>query len=936
MTNMVISGGDQAVAYVCVVVLAHRAADDDEQARTAIPARKGKSPKRKKLKQEEEDTEVSENDQANGKSGKPALISTRDQLVPPGCEVTAVQGLTKQNGLAKTKCVRYDFSLGRVTKTLSKHKGICTGLDIVTATTTGSSEKYSVVAYTVRRHLYVWDERNDEFQKLEYSKPLTSVAIHPELRFIATGDIEGQIISWFLFEKSQSSSLAWSLRNDFDLSHTGSLTSVRHWHAHACSCLCFTQDGAYMLSGGEEAVLVMWQVNGNNRTFLPRLGAPLLSLGSFLLTEGQGGRLVYTVGLADASCLLVDAASLKGVWHLRYPAVSSCSPFNHRASDLDGMVIDPRTGGVVLNSFAGRPSLQFLSIERETFLGEYEIVARTYISRKEKNTPPKISITHVCFSNDGKRMATIDALEDQHLPKCTLKFWDWNMQQGKYELNTSVENPHGEDRVTCLTYNPCKEAACTGSTKGEFKVWECRACSHSEYSIAEKNVIKDMNSSSSVTHKKSGIDSSKSKTFAPKQSFSWRCKTASSYRENDIHDISVSDDGSVVAVSYGDVITLWEHQQCRLLSVIMTHNGLSTAGEVLHTKSLYTRTGFPQNSATLVAASERQLVTWDLLSGKRLWSYEGDIGPVDFDERGVSGQMGLIAACISSSQSTTRSWSVLLFCARDPCPIFSWKVCSRFEEKPIAVCFVRPKPASRDLDEHKPTTPSVLLTLLTSCGHLYAISTRGNLKPSMYNRLQLPSQHLQGKMKNPWEKSSEDMVSNPFDRDRVDIDNAKALKMLAGPIQSLPPLRILAPKLLDSFIPCKNSDATSIRPHDYHFTSTKPVDDQENQVATVDALNSNANGFMRLFSQMKCDSASAINKRDINSGHKPTHDVCKQIVDFMVSSRSSEHAIPNADQVPQLNGHSGKRTHNEKSRKNKAAGTISSTEKEKRKRKRTS
>ena len=32
--------------------------------------------------------------------------------------------------------------------------------------------------------------------------------------------------------------------------------STMHWHAHAVGALCFSPDGNFLLSGGQEAVLV--------------------------------------------------------------------------------------------------------------------------------------------------------------------------------------------------------------------------------------------------------------------------------------------------------------------------------------------------------------------------------------------------------------------------------------------------------------------------------------------------------------------------------------------------------------------------------------------------------------------------------------------------------------------------------------------------------
>jgi WD40 repeat protein len=37
-------------------------------------------------------------------------------------------------------------------------------------------------------------------------------------------------------------------------------TSTVHWHSHPVWCTAFSPDGSFLLSGGEEAVVVVWQV----------------------------------------------------------------------------------------------------------------------------------------------------------------------------------------------------------------------------------------------------------------------------------------------------------------------------------------------------------------------------------------------------------------------------------------------------------------------------------------------------------------------------------------------------------------------------------------------------------------------------------------------------------------------------------------------------
>lgn len=76
-----------------------------------------------------------------------------------------------------------------------------------------------------------------------------------------------------------------------------------HWHAHAASSLTFTNEGSYLLSGGEEAVLVVWQHSTGNKRFLPRLGAPVCGI----ITDRRD--LFYAIATKDNAVRVVDVQS---------------------------------------------------------------------------------------------------------------------------------------------------------------------------------------------------------------------------------------------------------------------------------------------------------------------------------------------------------------------------------------------------------------------------------------------------------------------------------------------------------------------------------------------------------------------------------------------------------------------------------------------------
>ena len=70
-------------------------------------------------------------------------------------------------------------------------------------------------------------------------------------------------------------------------------TTKLHWHAHSVGDLTFSTDGTYLISGGEEGVLVIWQLATETKHFRPRLGAPIVGVACCRGDE------VYGVGLAN-------------------------------------------------------------------------------------------------------------------------------------------------------------------------------------------------------------------------------------------------------------------------------------------------------------------------------------------------------------------------------------------------------------------------------------------------------------------------------------------------------------------------------------------------------------------------------------------------------------------------------------------------------------
>ena len=147
----------------------------------------------------------------------------------------------------------------------------------------------------------------------------TSLAIHPTESYFATGDSKGVIRFWYVlspnvlaqFDSASSKPAGGDAQSRSAIANLPrQATSMVHWHAHAVAALHFTPNGAYLISGGEEAVLVVWQLESRHKEFVPRLGERILSVG---IAQAAGREQEFVVRLADGTISFVGAGTLRVV-----------------------------------------------------------------------------------------------------------------------------------------------------------------------------------------------------------------------------------------------------------------------------------------------------------------------------------------------------------------------------------------------------------------------------------------------------------------------------------------------------------------------------------------------------------------------------------------------------------------------------------------------
>uniref|UniRef100_A0A3Q2XBL4 WD repeat domain 75 n=1 Tax=Hippocampus comes TaxID=109280 RepID=A0A3Q2XBL4_HIPCM len=332
----------------------------------------------------------------------------------------------------------------------------------------------------------------------------TCIACHPKDDVISTGHEDGKIRLWRNFN------------------HKKEYTYLTlHWHHNAVSSLCFTPEGTNLLSGGVESVLVQWKYGQESqRDFLPRLGATITHV-----TVSPDGALFCT-SHADNSKIYFGF----GLFSLTQSALTV---FAGESVTTD-LMVDPRSKALVLNGKPGH--LQFYSLQRDKLLFNLDIVQQEYIHELGLQ---QVEVVKAAFDSSGERLATVEERKPKAAElELSLKLWTFDQQTQSFVLDTTISAPH-EGGITAMCFAPAavdhRTATLVSASKdGHFKAWQ--------------------------------------QTVSPTQTGdegpSWECDFVGSYHSLAPQCCCFSADGSLLAIGFQEVVTLWSPATWELLTTL--------------------------------------------------------------------------------------------------------------------------------------------------------------------------------------------------------------------------------------------------------------------------------------------------------------------------------------------------------------------------------
>uniref|UniRef100_A0A671V3A5 WD repeat domain 75 n=1 Tax=Sparus aurata TaxID=8175 RepID=A0A671V3A5_SPAAU len=383
--------------------------------------------------------------------------------------------------------------------------------------------------------------------------------------------------------------------------------STLHWHHSAVSSLSFTPEGTNLLSGGIESVLVQWRYNQENqRDFLPRLGAAITHIavspdGALYCTSHSDNKITIIQSCVKVSAVIQGLVKGESV-----------------GTDL---MIDPRSKSLVLNGKPGH--LQFYSLQRDKLLYNLDIVQQEYI---HESGLQQFEVVKAAFDASGNWLATVEERKQKGAElELNLKLWAFDEQTQSFVLNTTISAPH-EAQITGMCFSHATDSQTTmlvsTSKDGHFKAWQLAA---------------------------------QSQTDGP----SWSCDFVGAYHGLVPECCSFSADGSLLAVSFQEVVTVWSPASWELLTT------LSQPPKAIRNLCF----GRLSCSKYLLGTTDSNLLCcWNLLTCSLEWSTSMDVSLLLADPLSEN----MAAFCCQAGCT-----DLFVFKPSEPRPLFSQKaVCS--------------------------------------------------------------------------------------------------------------------------------------------------------------------------------------------------------------------------------------------------------------------
>ena len=299
----------------------------------------------------------------------------------------------------------------------------------------------------INKFLLIYNLLTDEIEQIPFQKKILKITKIKE-DSIALGDSSGKI--HFIQ----------------DITSNNYILYTKHWHSHGISDLALDPNNDYLYSCGQEGVIVIWNIHTWVKTFLPRLGEPIIGI---KVCSNSQNLICY---LKNNSIIFISLTKMKIIDAINSVSndcfINKFSLFNKRQNFI--AFTNSKKGIINLYNISQNSFDFYLNVFNKNFNSKTE--------REKDNNLRILKLISFSFPKNEKNMgymSTIEELSYDLDKKLFLTYFKiWKFEKNNIDLIQISENPHNNETIDYLEGLNFNNYGFITKSQKAFKVWKLK------------------------------------------------------------------------------------------------------------------------------------------------------------------------------------------------------------------------------------------------------------------------------------------------------------------------------------------------------------------------------------------------------------------------------------------------------------------------------
>ena len=251
-----------------------------------------------------------------------------------------------------------------------------------------------------------------------------------------------------------------------DIVNNNYILYTKHWHSHGVSDLLLDPNNDYLYSCGQEGVVVIWNVHTWAKSFLPRLGEPIMRLA---ISNDSQHLICY---LKNNSIIFISLNFMKIV-----------DVINSISNDcfINKFILFNKKQNFITFTNAKRGIINMYNISSNLFDFYLNVFNKNFNSKTEREKSNNLRILKLISFSSPKNtknlcfMMTIEELPYDLNKNLFLSYMKiWKFEKNRIDLIQICENPHNNENISFIEGLNFNNYGFLTKSQKSFKIWKLK------------------------------------------------------------------------------------------------------------------------------------------------------------------------------------------------------------------------------------------------------------------------------------------------------------------------------------------------------------------------------------------------------------------------------------------------------------------------------